>query len=117
MLPSNFDTLAAERPDLAPTLTRIAEWVRRHPDWHLLDPRELARQLRDVDSLSLGFALRFLVQRGILRRVYMVATPSGVLAEGEFTDLRQIPAVLKDRFNNSFDTSDAEIVPVLTAAK
>ncbi len=117
MLPSNFDTLAAERPDLGPTLIRVSEWVHSHPDWNVIDPRELARQLRDVDSYALALALRYLVQKGVLRQVYMVVTPSGVLADGEYTDLRSVPERVRDRFNNPFETAEADIVPILTGVE
>lgn len=116
MLPSNFDSLATERPDLAGTFHRITAWVRTHPDWNLIDPRELGRQLRDEDPIALTVALRMLVLSGLFRQVYVVVTPSGVLAEGEYEDPRQIPTVARDRFDQPFDTSEADIIPVLTQA-
>jgi hypothetical protein len=44
--------------------------------------------------------------------VCKVATPSGVLAEPEFNDPRDIPDKLPDRRERYFETSDADIVPV-----
>lgn len=115
MLPSNFDTLAAEQPDLAATLHSIGDWVRSHPDWNLIDPRELSRQLPDLPAIKLALALRLLVQHGFLKQVYMITTPSGVLADGAYDDPRRIPDVARDRFNQPFDTSEADVIAVLTA--
>ncbi|MGA2001287.1 MAG: hypothetical protein ABSG52_14955 [Terriglobales bacterium] len=116
MLPTNFDTLAAEHPQLKRALLEIREWIRTHPDWNVLDPRVLSESLRKVDSFTLAYALHLLVQHGLLRQVYMVVTPSGVLAEGEYDDPKKIPLKVPDRFNNYFETSEADIVPVLIAA-
>jgi hypothetical protein len=117
MLPTNFDFLTVERPDLGPTLHRLRDWVQTHRDWNVLDPRELARSLSDVDSFTLASALALLVESGLLRQVYVVVTPSGVLADGEYDDPRQIPKRVPDRFNHYFDTLEAEIIPVLRDAK
>ena len=85
-------------------------------DWNVLDPRELARSLSDVDSYTLASALSLLVKSGVLRQVYVVVTPSGSLADGEYDDPRQIPERIPDRFNHYFDTLEAEIIPVLRPA-
>jgi len=117
MLPTNFDSLTAERPDLAATLRQVAGWIRQHPDWNLIDPRELARTVKNVDAWALASALHLLVEKGLFRQVYMVTTPSGVLADGEFEDPRQIPETLPDRFNRTFETAESDIIAVLTAPR
>lgn len=115
MLPSNYDSLAAKHPELAPVLGRIGAWVRAHADWNLIDPRVLSKDLRDLDVITLARGLQVLVDERVLREVYMVATPdTGVLAEGEFEELDDIPERLSDRWNHSFNTADADIVAVLT---
>jgi hypothetical protein len=117
MLPTNFDSLTDERPDLAATLRQVARWIREHPDWEILDPRELARTAKQIDPWTLASALHLLVERGFFRQVYMVTTPSGVLADGEFDDPRKIPERLPDRFNRHFETAESDIVAVLTAPR
>jgi hypothetical protein len=117
MLPTNFDTLASENSDLRPVLGRLKEWVERHQTWSVLDPRILARDLRDVDPFQLSLVLLELVRAGLYRRVYMVETPSGVLAEGEYDDPRKIPDRVADNFCNYFDPMETEIVPVLKPTK
>ena len=116
MLPTNFDTLADENSDFRPVLSRLREWVEKHSDWSVLDPRILARDLH-VDPLVLSVVLLELVRMGLYRRVYMVETPSGVLAEGEYDDPRKIPDRVPDRSYHYFNPMDTEIVPVFKSAK
>jgi hypothetical protein len=115
MLPTNFDFLTDERPDLSRVLHLLQRWIESHRQLNVLDPRDLARSLPDIDSVTLASALALLVKRGVLRQVYRVVTPSGVLADGEYEDPRQIPQRVPDRFNHYFDTIEAEVIPVLRA--
>jgi hypothetical protein len=117
MLPTNFGTLADENSELRPVLDKLREWVERHSTWSVLDPRVLARDLRGIDPLLLSVVLLELVRVGLYRRVYMVDTPSGVLADDEFDDPRKIPPRMYDRAYNSFDPMDTEIVPVFKPVK
>jgi hypothetical protein len=113
MLPTNFDFLASENPELSPAVLRLGEWARKHNDWNLIDPRAVSREIRDVDPFLLAFVLRQLVERGLFEQVYMVATPSGVLAEGEYRDPNNIPERLANGFEEYFDRDDGLIVSVL----
>ena len=117
MLPTNYDTLASENSALGPAVIRLKEWVERHADWSVLDPRVLARDLRDVDPYLLASLLGGLVKIGLYQRVYMVETPSGVLADGEYDDLQKIPDRVQDRGFNYFDPMETDIVPVYKPAK
>jgi hypothetical protein len=117
MLPTNFDTLANENSVLRPAVKRLKEWVENHAERNLLDPRILAKDLRDVDPFLLSVVLLELVRIGLYRRVYMVATPSGVLTDGEYDDPRRIPERVADNFYNYFDRAETEIVPVLKPVK
>lgn len=116
MLPTNFGTLADKHSELRPVLGKLREWVENHADWSVLDPRILARDLRDVDPFLLSLVLGELVKIGLYRRVYMVETPSGVLADGEYDDPRNIPHRVPDRSYNYFDPMETEIVPVFKPA-
>lgn len=117
MLPTNFDTLANENSDLRPAVKRLKEWVEVHADRSVLDPRVLARDLRDVDPYLLSLLLVGLVKIGLYRRVYMVETPSGVLADREYDDPLKIPERVPDNFYNFFDPMETDIVPVYKPAK
>jgi len=117
MLPTNFDTLANENSALRPVVVKLKDWVERHADWSVLDPRVLARDLRDVDPYLLSLLLVGLVKIGLYRRVYMVETPSGVLADGEYDDPRKIPDRVRDRGFNYFDPTETDIVPVYKPTK
>lgn len=112
MLRTNFGTLADKNPELRPAILRLQEWVRYHADWSVLDPRIVTQDLWDVDPFLLSAAFLELVRHGLYRRVYMVLTPSGVLAEGEYEDPLKIPEKVPDRFFNYFPTAEADIVPV-----
>jgi hypothetical protein len=57
---------------------------------------------------SEGAALEcFRKRRG---KVFRVLTPSGVIADGFWERREDIPARIPDRFNNYFNTEDAEII-------
>ena len=117
MLPTNFDFLASEIPELRPAAVRLGEFARRHVDWNLIDPRAVTREIHDVDPFMLMYALRELVRSGLFHQVYMVATPSGVLAEGEYDDPNDIPIRLMTPFDEIFNREDGEIVSVLKPVK
>jgi hypothetical protein len=117
MLPTNFDSLIADRPDLGPVLEDVALWIKDHPDWDIIDPREVSRSLTHGDAWALTMALRLLCDRGLFRQVYMVVTPSGVLADGKYDDPHRIPPRLPDRWNQPFETAEADIVAVLEPRK
>ena len=117
MLPTNFDTLAAEYPKVRPALVELRHWIRSHPDWDIIEPRKIAADVREIDTVALAYALHLLVRHGFFRQVYMVETPSGVLADARYEDPGQIPKNLPDRFNRYFETAEADIVPVLVPAK
>lgn len=116
MLPTSFDDLASSSPHLKPVFLRLKEWKSQHEDWSVLDTRVLARDMRDIDPFLLSLALQILVKQGLYRTVYMVATPTGVLAEDEYDEISNIPERVPDRFNEYFSTADADIVTVLKPA-
>jgi len=86
--------------------------MQSHNDVEVIYPNDLARELRSVDPIALTTALTFLVKEGVLKRVYKVITPGGVLADRDFNDPTEIPDKIADRFENTIDTSDLDIVPV-----
>jgi hypothetical protein len=114
MLPTSYEPLADEHPELRHVLSRISEWVRQHGDWNLLDSRVLAKDLPDVHEEELAAALQVLGTSNFFRRCYTVTTPSGVLADELYDHPRKIPERLPDRFNHYFDTEESDIVAVLT---
>jgi hypothetical protein len=73
---------------------------------------KVARDLREVKTTDLAMAFTLLLKAGLLKRVYKVLTPAGVFADAEFDSPSVIPEKLPDRFEQYFDTSEAEIVPV-----
>ena len=115
MLPSNYEPIAGQHPELRTALRRISDWVRQHSEWELLDPRVLGRDLRDLDAQQLAAALVVLGTSELFRRVFMVTTPSGTLADSKYDHPRQIPERLPDHFEKYFDTAESDVVPVLTA--
>jgi hypothetical protein len=110
--PSSFETLANENRPLRREILRLGEWLGEHQGWNMVDLKILSRDLRDLDPARLAIALGTLVDTGAFRRVYKVVTPSGVLAEGDFDDPLCIPERVRDRWGNSFNTADADIVVV-----
>jgi hypothetical protein len=101
----------ANLPEYKAILNRLERWL--GTQHHLtIDPRTLAREWPDVRTEQLAVALQLLVQSGVLRQVFKVLTPNGVLVDAEFDDPRAIPDRVSDRFNHYFDTAEADIVPV-----
>ena len=117
MLPTNFGALADKKPELKPAVSRLQDWVEHHPTWKLLDPRIVAKDLRDIDPFLLSMLFWELVEKGFYRRVFKVVTPSGVLAEDDYEDPSKVPPRVPDRFHNYFETDETDIVPVLKPAK
>jgi hypothetical protein len=108
----NFDALASEHPEFKRAWRELEAWMNRHREARVINPRDVAREARDIEPVTLATALTLLVSVGLLRRVYKVTTPSGVLADGEFDDPTKIPPKLPDRFQHYFDTAESDIVPV-----
>lgn len=111
MLPVNFEHLAKENPKSKRALRQLQAWINTHPD-RVLNPTKLGREIRNVTPADLAVALTLLMNAGLLRRVYKVVTPTGVLADGEFDDPAAIPDKLPDRSEHYFETSDADVIPI-----
>ena len=107
----NFDALASEHPESRRALGKLEAWLNRHRDARVIYPQLLAREVSE-DPLALVVALELLVDAKLLRRVYKVTTPNGVLTDDEFDDPREIPSKLPDRRNRYFDTAESDVVPV-----
>lgn len=112
MSPINFDALISEHPESKRALRKLEEWLQKHRDVQDINPTVLAREVRDVDPVSLASALTLLVSIGFLRLVYIVLTPSGVYTSQEFDDPTKIPEKLPDRWENYFDTAEADVIPI-----
>jgi hypothetical protein len=108
----NFEALARQHPEYERALRKLDSWMRRQADLHVINPKSLAKEITGVDEAELAGALTLLQQAGHLRRVYKVLTPSGVITDGEFEDPTKIPERLPDRFENYFDTAEADILPI-----
>jgi hypothetical protein len=116
-LPKNFVSIAGSDFAVASALQRFARFVGAHPQWDSIDFRAVARELPEIEPALLVRAIGLLVDRGILRQVYSVTTPSGSLTEEKFDRPTDVPEKLADRYQEYFDTADQDIVPVLVAVK
>jgi hypothetical protein len=112
MSPSNFARLAEAEPRLRGTYWELARWAEAHRDWKWVDAIVLARDLPNVDVVSLAEALDSAVRHGVLRVKYTVLTPGGALASQAFDSPKEIPARLPDRFEDYFETAEYPIVSV-----
>jgi hypothetical protein len=112
MSPINLEVLAKQHPDYEHALRALQSWIAAHEQERVINPMKVAKDLRQVNTTDLAMAFTLLVRAGLLKRIYKVMTPAGVLADGEFDNPTIIPEKLPDRFERYFDTSDAEIVPV-----
>jgi hypothetical protein len=108
MPPPNLEALIGEHPEHEPALRTLWAWLSGTAE-DLITSRRIAREV-PVESKALVDALMILVDAGVLRRVYKVMAPSGALADPEFDDPEEIPDKLPDRWENYFDTSEADVV-------
>lgn len=114
MSPINFEALAKQHPEYKRALRKLDSWITKHAGVRVINPRVLAKEISGVSAGELAAALTLLERAGHLRRAYKVLTPSGVLADGEFRDPTEIPDRLPDRFENYFDTTEADVLPIFT---
>jgi hypothetical protein len=108
----NLEPFAKQHPDYARALRALESWIDAHEQERVINPMKVAKELREVETTDLAMAFTLLLKAGLLKRVYKVLTPAGVLADGEFDNPTVIPEKLPNRFERYFDTADAEIVPV-----
>lgn len=107
----NFGNLISRHRENKRALREIEDWINHHEDANVLYPSVLARET-SLDPVSLAKALNVLVREGVVRRVYKVTTPNGVLTDEEFNDPREIPEQLPDRRNQYFSTAESDVVPI-----
>jgi len=112
MSPVSFEHLAKQNPKYKRAIEQLQAWVNAHPQDRVLNPLKLRKDIRNVNPAELTMALDLLRKAGLLHRVYKVVTPAGVLADAEFDDPTAIPDKLPDRFEEYFETSDADVIPV-----
>lgn len=112
MLPTNFATLASEYPDLSLVWKRLAAWVQSHPNRKMIDPKTLARNMRDVPPQVLLEAFHVMVQHGMLRQAFAVESSNGQLLSGLYDSPLDVPEKVRGSFEEWIDTDDARVVPV-----
>jgi hypothetical protein len=111
MSPASLEALA-DSPEVARAIKKVRAWLDKRRETETIYPKQIAREV-PVEPVALARALRALVSAGVLRQVYKVTTPGGVLSDDEFEDPRDIPATLPDRFHDSFfETAESDVVPV-----
>jgi hypothetical protein len=113
----SFDALYEDRPDLRRAVARFSDWGDAHPEKKIIDPRALARYLKDVPAGELIAVCRELVARGSLRQRYALERPSGQLSGTVYLSPAEIPAEIPGDFETWISSSDATVVPVFTRAE
>jgi len=108
---------SAKIPSFGRAMRAVGEWIDLHSSASMFDPQQLSRELPQFGVGVLSVALSCLAEDGDLRPVFMVKTPSGVLAEGIFSNPESIPDEVRDRFDHAFRTSGSEIVPMFEFVK
>jgi hypothetical protein len=112
MSQNSLDDLAKQHPEYKRALRKLSAWLSENAGRRSFDAKSLAEELPNLDPAQLAGALALLVKAGVLQQAYKVITPAGVLSESEFDDPTKIPEKVADRFNNFFETSDADVVPI-----
>ena len=107
----NFDTSARERPELAAAWEALKAWVARHPKTLFIDLYRLGRELPKVDATQLMRALHFLEEKGAVRNAIRLKGPEGVLLDGDYQDVEQVPELVWDRSHtHKVRRDDCEVI-------
>ena len=118
MLFIDFEILRAEHPALALEWSALRRWIEKHPAVNVLEPGVLARELREeagrINPIRLNEALRVLIDHANFVQEYRVIDPHRrTFAPGAWKTPLEIPAEIKGRTNETINTDEADIVPVL----
>ena len=116
MLPTNFEALAGENPDLKVVVREIADWCESHATLSAIDPRRIARDI-DAEPNEIVAALTLLVKSGVLKQVYRFETPAGYLLSDDYESYLDVPSRLRDRYDQPVSRSEGTIVPVFRGTK
>jgi hypothetical protein len=111
MLPNNFADLMRDHPELSHVWSRLDDWVRKHPTRRVIDPKALARNLRDVSPQQLMAALQVLVSHKLIRPVFVIEAPNGQILSGIYDSPMDVPNRVPGTFEEWIETDDASIVP------
>ncbi len=99
------------RVDLARAERAVRTWLEKNRDLAVVDIRRAARELPDVSVPLLSTALTSLSRAGMLRRVYAVRTPEGMLLATTYPSVQAIPREVRDPLAKWFRVDDGEVVP------
>lgn len=111
MLPTGFAGTLGDPPGLVRAIESIDAWCAEHRQLPILDPRQIAHEVR-IPAEDLTKALFFLVDKGLLRQVYQFQTPAGYLLADDFESFLDVPDELEDRYGETVQREDGEVVPV-----
>ena len=106
-----FSALSVLHPALSGTFDALDGLVVKHK-FGISDLAHLQKQLPEVPPPTLAQALQVAVEAGVLEVRHTVLTPSGVIAPDTFVTVEEIPEKLADRFENYFETAEAEAITV-----
>ncbi len=112
---SRFDSASS---DYGNAIRLLRDFVRKHSDRRVFEPRRVARELGRIEMTALAYAFDALASDGLLVRVFRIRPPTThTLLDQDFYSVDEIPAELRDAFNRPFCTDDAEIVQVFRNAR
>jgi hypothetical protein len=113
MLPTNFAGLSERYPRLRSSFESLEDWIRANPGLDYIDIRRVTSERPDIDASELAVALVALEEQGVLREKFgLIAPTNHVLADDFFDSLEEIPSESYDTTDRSFETDDAEVIPV-----
>jgi hypothetical protein len=103
---------SAKAPRFGRVMLAVGEWIDSHSSAPIFDPQQLSKELSQFAIRDISKALACLAEEGGFRPVFVVRTPSGVIADDVFPDPESIPPEIRDRFDHAFLTSGSEIIPM-----
>ncbi len=97
---------------------QVLDWVGKQQAGLPIVPSLAAHDLSgQVDAVEIAKAMAQMSQKGILRRVFAVRTPSGTILRKTYPSASKIDPVVFDQFNREIREDDLEVVPAFERVK
>jgi hypothetical protein len=115
MSSSAFENLIRKYPAHRHALEVIREWILEHYSQTIVDPRIISRDCRAVDVRELATTLSLLIESDVFKQLYAVELlpTETLLTDDLYRSPKEVPDIVRDRWDRPVNTSHNRIVPVL----
>ena len=111
MSPINFDNLLSDYPDYGEVWVVLKRWFVQNRKKRFVETAILASSVSGVTPLDLVNALLLMQQSHMVHVSLRVKSPDGVLLDGDFDTIQDVPEELPDRFgSHKVRTGEGDVV-------